>query len=100
VAEILEWFWVAEREADVVVESAGDVGSLAFDAGVERCSEGIVDYAYDGFLVDGQAEGDADVRVAVEEVCGSVYGVDDEGGCVGEGEARVIGFFADEPGDC
>ena len=55
----------------------GEVGALAFDPRVEGFGEGVVDDAEDGFLVDGEAERDAEVGVAVEEVGGAVYGVDD-----------------------
>lgn len=39
-------------------------------------SEGVVDYADGGDLVDGEAERDGDVGVAVDEVRCAVYGVE------------------------
>ena len=50
------------------------------DGVVEVLGEGVVDYADEGLEVFGEGEGDGDVGVAVYEVGGAVYGVDDEGG--------------------
>ena len=47
--------------------------------------------------VDGEAKGDADVGVAVHEVGGAVYGVDDEAGSVRDGAGGGSGFLAEEP---
>lgn len=46
----------------------------------------------------GEAEGDADVWVAVDEVCGAVDGVADEGWGGGEVCAGGVGFFAEKSG--
>lgn len=53
-------------------------GALALDGGVEGGGEGVVDDADGGDEVDGEAERDGDVGVAVDEVGGAVDGVDDE----------------------
>ena len=53
--------------------------ALAADSAVERCCEGVVDDADGRDPVYGQAQRDADVRVAVHEVCCAVDGVAYEG---------------------
>lgn len=83
---------ILEREFLGAVE----VGPVAADAGVEGFGEGVVDDADGGGQVDCEAEGDADVRVAVDEVSCSVYGVDDECGFGREALAGGVGFFAHE----
>lgn len=60
--------------------------------------ERVEDDADDGLLLDGEAEGDAGVWEAVDEVYGAVDWVDDEGGRVCEGFGGVVGFFAHESG--
>ncbi len=63
------------------------------DGVVEMLNEWIVDDANKGFELMGKGEGDGDVGVSVDEVGGSVYGVDDEGWSGGEAAGRG-GFFA------
>ena len=58
--------------------------------------ERIVDDAHQGPAVVGEGEGDGDVGVAVYEVCGTVYRVDDEGRGVCEAGGTGCGFFAQE----
>lgn len=70
---------------------------MAVNGGVEVVGEGVVDDADEGDEVVDEGEGDADVGVGVDEVCGAVDGVDDEGGGGGElGFAGDVGFFAEE----
>jgi hypothetical protein len=69
---------------------------MAANCRPEEVGEGVVDNADDGLAVVAEAEGDADGRVAVDEVCGAVDGVDDECWGGGKGVARFICFFADE----
>jgi hypothetical protein len=59
-------------------------------------TNGVVDDAYDGHLVDAEGEGDAHAGEGVDEVCGAVDRVTDEGGLVGEFLAGNIGFFSEE----
>lgn len=68
---------------------------LALDGVVYLLREGVVDHPDEGLAIEGEREGDGDVRVGVDEVCGAVDGVDDEGWGGGEG-ARGGGFFAEE----
>jgi len=68
------------------------------DAVVELPQERVVDDADEGDEVVGEAEGDADVWVAVDEVCGAVDGVADEGWGGGEVCAGGVGFFAEKSG--
>ena len=70
-----------------------EVGAFAMDGMVEMLDEGIVDDTDEGFELVGKGEGDGDVGMAVDEVGGSVYGVDYEGWGVGEA-AGCGGFFA------
>lgn len=70
---------------------------MAFDGGVERAGEGVVDYADEGRALDREAEGDADVGVVVDEVGRAVDWVDDEGWSIGEGLRWGVSFFAHEP---
>ena len=63
------------------------------DGVVEMLDERIVDDADEGFELVGEGEGDGDVRVTVDEVGCSVYGIDYEGWGGGE-EAGCGGFFA------
>jgi hypothetical protein len=44
------------------------IGAFAGDGGVDGRGKRVVDYADDGGAVHGEAEGDGDVRVAVDEV--------------------------------
>lgn len=69
---------------------------VALDGGPELVAEGIVHDADGGLFLDDEGNGDGDVGEAVDEVGRAVYGVDDEGWLVGDGLARVVGFFADE----
>lgn len=69
---------------------------MAFDGGVEGRGEGAVDDADNGDPVEREAERDADVGVAVDEVDGAVDGVADEGGEVGEVHAGFVGLFTEE----
>ena len=50
---------------------------------VEVLGVGVVDYTDEGFQVVREGEGDGDVGEAVDEVCGAVDGVADEGGGFG-----------------
>ena len=72
---------------------SGEVGAFTVDGVVEVLGEGVVDDADEGFEVVGEGEGDGDVWVGVDEICGSIYGVDDEGwgGCEAAG---CRGFLA------
>lgn len=72
-------------------------GASANDSAVQRAREGIVDDADAGDAVDGETEGDGDVRVGVDEVRRAVYGVDYERWSVGQAVARLVGLFAHEP---
>lgn len=70
---------------------------MAVDGGVEMVGEGVVDDADEGDEVVDEGEGDADVGVGVDEVCGAVDRVDHEGGGGGElGFAGDVAFFAEE----
>jgi len=78
---------------------AGEEGALAADGVVEVLGERVVDDADEGAQVVGEGEGDGDVGVGVDEVCGAVDGVDDEGWGGGEGGGGGGGgFFAKETG--
>ena len=55
-----------------------EIGALAMDGVVELLSERIVDNANERFEIVGEGEGDGDVRVSVDEVGGSVYGINDK----------------------
>lgn len=71
---------------------------MAADRGPEGFRGGVVDDADGGDAADGEAEGDAGVGEAVNEVDCAVDGVDDEGWRFGEGVRWVVGFFAVESG--
>ena len=75
-----------------------EVGALTVDGVVDVLGEGIVNDTDEGFELVGKGEGDGDVGMGVDEVCGSVYWVNDERW--GGGEAtRGGGFLAEEPGE-
>lgn len=62
-----------------VAVEVGEIRAAPFDAAVQVRGEGVEDHADDGDPVHGEAERYADVGVTVDKVCGSVYGVQDEG---------------------
>jgi len=72
------------------------VGALAGDGRVEGGGEGVVNYADYGREVDGEAERDGDVGVAVDEVRCAVYGVEDECGGWADRVAGLVGLLAHE----
>ena len=55
-----------------------EIGAFAVDGVVELLCERIVDDADERFELVGEGEGDGDVGMSVDEVGGSVYGVDDK----------------------
>ena len=93
------WRGVAERELPSLVyrldwlaglrkgrgdARGGQVRTVAFYSGVQVLREGVVDNANKGFLVEGEGQGDRNVGVGVNEVCGAINGIDDEGWSGGE----------------
>lgn len=77
-AEIPQGLRLSQRQAHMVVEGGGEVGSFALDGGVQVVGERVENDADGGFLLHGEAERDADVGVEVEEVVRAVDGIDDE----------------------
>jgi len=63
--------WLGEGEAgtEVIVRPAAGNGSVQGVVG------GVVDYTNQGFAVEGECEGDAEVGEAVDKVDGSEWGV-------------------------
>ena len=57
-----------------------EISTLGFDRVVQVLRERVVDDPDHGDAVDGEAEGDADVGVGVDEIGGAIYGVDYEAG--------------------
>lgn len=74
------------------------VGAAVGDGAVEVSREGVVDDADAGPVFGDEGQRDGGVGVAVHEVQGAVYGVDDEGRGGGEagGAPGDVGFFAEE----
>lgn len=80
------------------LHDAREEGAVAVAGVVEVPEEGVVDDADEGAAGGREAEGDADVRVAVHEVRRAVDRVADEGRGGREGRAGRVGFFAEESG--
>lgn len=80
------------------LDDGREEGAVAVAGVVEVPEEGVVDDADAGAAGVREAEGDADVRVAVHEVRRAVDRVADEGRGRREGRAGRVGFFAEESG--
>lgn len=80
------------------MEGGCEVGSLALDGGVEVSEERVVDNSDDGPAGEGEAQGDGNVREAVQEVGRAIDGIDDECGTVGQagGMGGLVALLADE----
>lgn len=59
---------------------------------------GVVDDTNDGLEANCEAEGDADVGIAMDEIGCAVDRVNDEGGSLSQTSAWFVGLFAHESG--